>query len=129
MFQINEKTKAIVSFALVFFMLAQPVIGAVPIEAYKSYIRGLLETKAGNVEQAAIDYQRTTDMDKNAAYVYKDLAFSLWQAGKPEEAKKAAEKLKEFYGDNISVLLFLGSFYVLAGEPALARECWEKPLS
>jgi len=117
-----------VSSALAFCMLAQPVTSAVPTEAYKSYIAGLLETKAGNVEQAAIDYQRTTDMDKNAAYVYRDLAFSLWQAGKPEEAKKAAGKLKEFYGENISVLLFLGSFYLLAGESALARDCWEKAI-
>ena len=120
--------KTIVALFVALILSVEPCLAVVPIEAYRSYIRGLLAARSGNIEQALSDYKRTTDMDKNAVYVYKDLALYLWQAGKSDEALGAAKKLKESYSDNLSILLFLGSFYLLAGEPALARDCWEKVL-
>jgi tetratricopeptide (TPR) repeat protein len=38
----------------------------------------------------------------------------------------AARKLEQYYPNDLSTLLFMGSFYILASEPDLARASWEK---
>lgn len=121
-----RKFKTTVIFITASLLTVQACFAAVPLEAYRAYIRGLLAARSGNAAQAADEYKLTAELDANAAFVYRDLAFSLWQAGRTDEAVEAANKLSEFYGDDLSTLLFLGSFYLLVNEPYLARQAWEK---
>lgn len=101
---------------------------AAPAEAYHSFLRGLLSTRAGNMEAAAEEYERVVLMDREASGAWRDLMFIYWQLGRTADALNAAEKLEALSGDALSVQLQLGSFYVQAGKPALARACWEKAL-
>ncbi|MHB9154114.1 MAG: tetratricopeptide repeat protein [Endomicrobiales bacterium] len=115
-------------FAGAFCLLFTSGLGAVPSEAYRSYARGLLAAKAGDLESALHEYERVTSLDRDAVLVYRDLAFLYWQTGRSEEAFNAAEKLNELNGDPRATQLFLGSFYLLAGQSNRARQSWERAL-
>lgn len=102
--------------------------GAAPVEAYRSFLRGLLSTRAGNMEAAAGEYERVVLMDGEAAGAWRDLMFIYWQLGRTADALGAAEKVEALSGDVLSVQLQLGSFYLQAGQTARARACWEQAL-
>lgn len=106
---------------------------AAPHEAYRSYARGLLAMKAGDLEAALTEYRRVSDLDKEAVVVFRDLAVLYWQTGRQQEAFDAAEKLESLSTgmdeDALSTQLFLGSFYLLAGQSEKARRAWERSLA
>ncbi|MFH1368423.1 MAG: tetratricopeptide repeat protein [Elusimicrobiota bacterium] len=101
---------------------------AVPLDAYQSYARALVAQRGGDFESALAEYKHVIDIDNNAAVVYRDLALLYWQMGKAEDSFAAADKLKELEGEDVSAQLFLGSFYVMTGKAAAAKESLEKVL-
>lgn len=104
-------------------------LGAAPIEAYRSYVSGLLAVRHGDVRPALEEYQKVIALDKDATAVYRDLTYIYWQLGMTAEALSAAEKLGVTYSDDLSTQLFLGNFYLLAGQSDRARQAWEKALT
>lgn len=115
-------------FSAVLFSCALPCAGAVPLEAYQSFVRGLLAVRSGDVLQAISEYENVLELDGEAAPVYKDLALLYWQIGKSSEAFSFARKLEALYKDDVSTHLFLGSFYLITGQTKLANKAWENAL-
>lgn len=97
-------------------------------DAYKSYLKGVLAQKEGNIEVARSEYEKVISSDNDAVLVYKELINIYWQMGNGKKALELTEKLKEIDGESVKTNMFLGSFYLSANEPVLARESWEKVL-
>jgi tetratricopeptide (TPR) repeat protein len=115
-------------FLFLFSALAVQQAFAVPYEAYRSYVRGLLDLKNGDMVSALSEYENVVELDKNAASVYGDLAFLYWRNGDKDKALEAAGKYEELSEDKLSTELFLGNFYLMTGDSAKARGSWEKAL-
>ncbi|OGS22335.1 MAG: hypothetical protein A2314_08755 [Elusimicrobia bacterium RIFOXYB2_FULL_50_12] len=101
---------------------------AVQGEAYRSYLRGLLASRSGELKDAVREYERVIQLDGDAMAVYRDLTLAYWQLGEPEKSLQAAEKLGSVSEKNIDNQMFLGGFYLMAGKTAEARAAWEKAL-
>jgi tetratricopeptide (TPR) repeat protein len=102
--------------------------GAVPVEAYRCYITGLLAVRQGDAKTALQAYEKVMALDENATAIYRDLAYIYWQLGMTNEALFAAQKLGLAYPNDLSTQLFLGNFYLYAGQADRAREAWEQAL-
>jgi tetratricopeptide (TPR) repeat protein len=125
----KKRRYTIISTAFILWLSFSVCVNAVPIEAYRSYVRGLLAMRAGDVPSALDEYQRVATLDKNAVPVYRDLAVLYLQVSRPAEAVDAAEQLEALDKDNLNTQLFLGSFYLLAGQSGKARNAWEHALA
>ena len=97
-------------------------------QSYLDYLKGLLDSQAGDLPGAIAEYNAVVNTDKDAAPVYKDLAYACWQAGDRQRALEAADKLNMLYGDNLYTQLFLGNFYMTAGMSLNANQAWEDAL-
>jgi tetratricopeptide (TPR) repeat protein len=104
-------------------------LGAAPVEAYRSYITGLLALRQGDAKSALESYQKVMVLDSHATLIYRDLVFIYWQLGMTNEALAAADKLETEYPADLSTQLLLGNFYLYAGQTARARAAWEKALT
>ncbi|MBN1823101.1 MAG: tetratricopeptide repeat protein [Endomicrobiales bacterium] len=122
----NKKNR--VALVLLITVLMSDCSSAMPAEAYRSYLRGLLAAKSGDSALALEEYQHAAELDENAVLVYRDLAYLYLQAGQTEKAMDAAGRLEANFGDDLQTQLYLGSFYLLAGRVEKARESWEKAL-
>lgn len=98
-------------------------------ETYKSYVRGLLASRTGDMRSALKEYERVIAVDSEALSVYRDLALAYWQLGETEKALLSAEKLDSISDKNLDYQLFLGSFYLMAGSTEHACRSWEKALA
>lgn len=103
-------------------------LNAVPTEAYQSYVRGLLASRAGDLKAALKEYERVIMLDNKAALAYRELAYLYLQFGRAEEAYAAARKLNELSGSELETQLFLGSFYLMSRQPMKAIKAWKKAL-
>jgi tetratricopeptide (TPR) repeat protein len=117
------------SLILVLGLVFATPLGSAPIEAYRSYVTGLLAVRQGDIRTALQEYQKVMALDNDATAVCRDLAYIYWQLGMTAEALSAAEKLGLTYSDNLSTQLFLGNFYLIAGQSDSARKAWEKALT
>ncbi|MBN1621707.1 MAG: tetratricopeptide repeat protein [Endomicrobiales bacterium] len=120
--------KKITAYILIFNLLVAASAYAIPTEAYHFYVRGLLASRAGDLKYALEQYQRVIMLDKNAVLAYRELAYLYWQFGRFNDSFYAAEKYNELAGDQVETQLFLGSFYLMTGQSALARKAWETAL-
>ena len=105
-----------------------PSYAAISGEAYRSYVRGLLASRSGELKDAVREYERVIELDGDAMAVYRDLTLAYWQLGEPEKSLQAAEKLESVSEKNVDNQMFLGGFYLMAGKTAMARSAWEKAL-
>jgi tetratricopeptide (TPR) repeat protein len=109
---------------------AQPAASAASnYDAYKAYIKGVLEFKAGLFEDAKKDYERAASLDASALSVLKDLAYLYWQLGNKEKAYSSAEKIYAADAENVQTLIFLAIFYLLANDFVEAKKYLEQVLA
>jgi tetratricopeptide (TPR) repeat protein len=121
-----KKVNKLISLGISLVFVMQSGLYAAPAEAYRSYLIGLLASKAGDVESAIKQYQRVIKIDKNAVQAFRELAQLYLQAGQTSEAFETAEKLNSIAPGDLENQLFLGTFYLMAGYPEKARIAWEK---
>lgn len=96
--------------------------------AYRTYLKGLSALKAGDVNKAVSEYERTVRYDPSALGVYKELAYIHFQKGDVQKALEAAEKIKELDGNSVQTNIFLGTFYLVANNMDLSKQAWERVL-
>lgn len=120
------KKTTIVLFAFLFILNTN--ICYANYDGYRSYLRGLIALKNGNINLATEEYSKALSFDKNAVSVYKELANIYWQMGNGKKALEMAKALEELDGENIKTNTFLGTFYLSANEMNLAKQTWEKIL-
>ncbi|MDR1940801.1 MAG: tetratricopeptide repeat protein [Endomicrobium sp.] len=121
--------KKILSAVLSHILIFVPALAqASNYNAYKAYIKGVLELKAGLFEDAKKDYEKAASMDLNALTVYKDLVYLYWRLGNKEQAFQTAAKIDELDGQNPNTSIFLATFYLVANDSAAAKKYWEKTL-
>jgi Tfp pilus assembly protein PilF len=125
-FRLYVITRCFLSFS--FLLCSVSFSYASNYSAYKSYLKGVLEVKAGLFDDAKKDYEKAVSADPNALTAYKDLAYLYWQSGDREKAFQTAEKIDAFDGKNPHTCIFLATFYLVANEPAAAKKYWEKTL-
>ncbi|MDR3113431.1 MAG: tetratricopeptide repeat protein, partial [Endomicrobium sp.] len=119
---------------LTFILSAVLIARALPVfasnyDAYKAYIKGVLEFRAGLFEAAKKDYEKAASLDADALGVYKDLAYLYWQLGSREKAYSTADKIYQSDPKNVQTLIFLATFYLAANDSAQAKKYWEQILS
>ncbi|MDR2709575.1 MAG: tetratricopeptide repeat protein [Elusimicrobiota bacterium] len=97
-------------------------------DAYKAYLKGLLEQRSGNLKAARKDYELGIKDDPNAFAIYKDLLYLYWQLGQKAEALETAQVLDKLDGENPKTTAFLGNFYLVADSTQTAQNFWTKTL-
>jgi tetratricopeptide (TPR) repeat protein len=97
-------------------------------DAYRLYVKGMLEQRHGKLKDAKKDYEQSIKADPDAFAIYKDLMFLYWQLGDKDEALQAAEKLNDMDGGNANTTAFLGNFYLIANSTENAKKYWDKTL-
>lgn len=117
-----------ISIFLLLAILMNNLVYAAPIDAFQSYARGLMASKAGDLEVALKEYKKAIAIDRDAVGIYRDIVYTYWQMGKRREAIETAKKLEKLAKDNLSTHVFLGGFYIMAGRSDLAKYQWEKVL-
>ncbi|MDR3196014.1 MAG: hypothetical protein LBT58_04495 [Endomicrobium sp.] len=109
---------------LFFILLSSLFLGghlfAANYEAYKTFLKGTFDLKTGHIDDCIKNYEKVTDLDKEAFSVYKNLAYLYWQAGKIDKAFEIAQKIDEIDGSNPKTTSFLAMFYLVANKPAQA---------
>ncbi|MDR1695996.1 MAG: tetratricopeptide repeat protein [Endomicrobium sp.] len=120
--------KKSIALALGFIFFAQSAAFASNFEAYKSYLKGVLALKDGEIEEARKEYEKTVSSDERALAVSKDLVYMYWQAGNKDKAFQTAEKIEKADGNNPQTSIFLGVFYLVANEPDKAKRHWQETL-
>lgn len=96
---------------------------------YESYVNGLIAERSGDHKAAIAAMQSIIAADKGAVAVYRDLSLLYWQAGLQKEALDTAEEYGRLAEGDPQAMLFLGSFYSMAGKQDKARQCWENVIA
>jgi tetratricopeptide (TPR) repeat protein len=120
-----NKIKITIGFALIFFA---NIVFAQNFDAYKFYLKGMLEQRSGKLRQAQKDYQRAIAADGQALGIYQDLAYLYWHLGDKDEAMGIIEKLNDIDGENPKTTAFIGNFYLIANSTENAKIFWDKTL-
>ncbi|AKL98588.1 tetratricopeptide repeat protein [Endomicrobium proavitum] len=97
-------------------------------DAYREFIKGMLDLKAGQTLKAQKDYEKVISLDQSALPAYQNLAYMYLQTGNKELAYKAAKKVDELDGNNPQTAVFLGTFYAVANDSSTAKDFWDKTL-
>jgi len=97
-------------------------------DAYKSFIKGAIDLKAGKAADAKKEYEKAVSLDPSALQAYKDLSYIYLQTGDRASAYKTAQKVDELGGATAQTAVFLGSFYATANDTATAQAFWDKAL-
>ncbi|MDR3306357.1 MAG: tetratricopeptide repeat protein [Endomicrobium sp.] len=102
---------------LFFILLSSLFLGgplfAANYEAYKTFLKETFDLKIGHIDDCIKNYEKVTDLDKEAFSVYKNLAYVYWQAGKIDKAFEIAQKIDEIDGSNPKTTGFLATFYLV----------------
>jgi tetratricopeptide (TPR) repeat protein len=96
--------------------------------AYKVFLKGIFDLKAGNVKNAIKDYEKVIALDKDALLAYKNLAYLYYKSGKSDKAFQMADKINDFDGNNPQTTIFLAEFYFGANKLDIAKQFCEKTI-
>ncbi|MCL2389376.1 MAG: tetratricopeptide repeat protein [Elusimicrobia bacterium] len=96
--------------------------------AYRSYLRGLIALRSGNISKAIAQYEQTIRMDPSALGVLKELTYIYFQTGNLPKALATAQRIKELDPYTVRTNSFLGTFYLISGQMTLAKEAFERVL-
>ncbi|MCA6069588.1 MAG: hypothetical protein LE180_00445 [Endomicrobium sp.] len=82
-------------------------------EAYKIFLQGAFDLKAGRINAGIKNYEKVISLDENALMVYKDLIHLYWQSGNYDRVFQLAGKVKanNFDANNPQTTNFLATFY------------------
>jgi hypothetical protein len=94
-------------------------------EAYEIFSKGTSDLKIGYIGNCTKNYEKITDLDKEALSVYKNLVYLCWLAKKTDKAFKIAQKIDEIGISNPQTIRFLATLYLAAN----AKQCLEKTLN
>jgi tetratricopeptide (TPR) repeat protein len=97
-------------------------------DAYRAYVKGLIEQRNGNLKAARTDYEKGIADDPDATAIYKDLIYLYWQLGQKELAVDTAETLNKLDAQDPDTTAFIGNFYMVADSTQTAKEYWDKTL-
>jgi tetratricopeptide (TPR) repeat protein len=97
-------------------------------EAYYNYMQGMVEERAGNVDQALAAYEKAVKEDPHAVQVFRDIAELRLRTGQPAEALRAAERVRELAPKDPMSYIFLGNVRVAQGDLAKAAESYADAL-
>ncbi|OGS24239.1 MAG: hypothetical protein A2297_08960 [Elusimicrobia bacterium RIFOXYB2_FULL_48_7] len=95
--------------------------------AYLHFLLGEISIRQNDFSRAQYELEQTIKLDRSAVNAYKDLIYIYLQSGKLEEARLLARTLKNL-SDNANTKLFLGGYYVFAGDTASAVAQYEDVL-
>jgi hypothetical protein len=73
-------------------------------EAYKVFLQGVFDLKAGRINDGIKNYEKATSLDENALTAYKDLIYLYWQSGDYDRVFQLAGKVNNFVGDTCVAL-------------------------
>lgn len=119
----RKKNRALLLSVLLVFALSLTGCLSNP---YKSGIKALEEK---DYKEAAAQFEKAVEKEKNKADSYRGLGIALWESKDYEGAKKAFEQaLKEGAKQTGTLYNFLGSCELRAGDADKAREYFEKGL-
>jgi tetratricopeptide (TPR) repeat protein len=97
-------------------------------DAYKTFLKGTFNLKAGNLENAIKDYEKVVTLDKDALLAYKNLACLYYKSGRYDKAFQMANKINDFDGNNPQTTTFLAKFYFYANKPDIAEQFCKKTI-
>ncbi|MCA6071545.1 MAG: hypothetical protein LE168_04115 [Endomicrobium sp.] len=91
-------------------------------EAYKIFLQGVFDLKAGRINAGIKNYEKVISLDENALTAYKDLIYLYWQSGNCDRAFQLAGKVNNFDSNNPQTTNFLATFYFVANKPDIAEK-------
>ena len=91
-------------------------------EAYKIFLQGVFNLKAGRINDEIKNYEKIISLDKDALTVYKDLIYLYWQSGDSDKAFQLADKVNDFDGNNPRTTNFLTTFYLIANKSTIVEK-------
>ncbi|OGS20654.1 MAG: hypothetical protein A3J83_08240 [Elusimicrobia bacterium RIFOXYA2_FULL_40_6] len=109
---------------LIVFFAAMPLCLAVETNDVKynshlHFLQGEILLRQNNPISALYEFEKTIELDKGAVPAYKELIFLYLQSGKYEKAQMLVKILNNI-SDNVDTKLFLGTYYVYAGDTTSA---------
>ncbi|MDR3244368.1 MAG: tetratricopeptide repeat protein [Elusimicrobiota bacterium] len=117
-----------ISFAVLFLSLQSDFSFAQSYDAYRIYIKALLEQISGQSSKAKQSYEEAIKLDENAVAIYKDLTYLDWTLGDKENAMELAKKIEDIDGEDPDTTLFLAGFYLMTNTTDSAKTFWNKTL-
>ncbi|MDR3049134.1 MAG: tetratricopeptide repeat protein [Elusimicrobiota bacterium] len=126
----NKKTNKILIFTFIISVLLMQsgFSFGQNYEAYKVYLKALLEQKSGKSAAAKKDYEKAISLDTSAIIIYKDLTYLDWSIGNKDNAMELAQKIDAIDGENPDTTLFLAGFYLMTQTTDSAKAFWDKTL-
>ncbi|MBU2614174.1 MAG: tetratricopeptide repeat protein [Elusimicrobia bacterium] len=118
----NTAGKTIFSLILLSMAVTQAVALETGDRKYNSYLyflQGEILLRQNDPDAAQYKLEKTIELDRNAVPAYKELVFLYLQSGNYEKARMLVKTLKNL-SDNIDTKLFLGTYYVYAGDTTSA---------
>ncbi|MDR2772267.1 MAG: tetratricopeptide repeat protein [Elusimicrobiota bacterium] len=97
-------------------------------DAYRFYLKGMVEQRSGKLKQAQKDYEKAVSADPDAFVIYQDLAYLYWNLGNKDAAIETVEKLSSIDGNNPRTTSSIGNFYLVANSTENAKKFWDKTL-
>ncbi|MBI4055188.1 MAG: tetratricopeptide repeat protein [Elusimicrobia bacterium] len=122
-----EIKKAVLA-AILPALLAPGPLYAAKRSPYFHYLQAVLHEKTGEYQQAIEAYQKTLELDPQAAFVHRQIAELYLQMNQPQKARDAALRAAKLEPDDAEVLYLLGSAHWALGELEEAKENFEKIL-
>ncbi|MDR1196028.1 MAG: tetratricopeptide repeat protein [Endomicrobium sp.] len=118
------------TFVLIFMMSVQSAFAAATpnYNAYKSYLKAVMASKAGALDTAVKEYEKVVSLDFESVAAHKDLMYLYWQSGNNEKAFETAEKIDKLDGSNPKTTNFIATFYLVAGQSDKAKNFLTKTL-
>jgi tetratricopeptide (TPR) repeat protein len=110
-------------------LLAPGALFAAPTDdAYRLYLRGLLEERFGKPEAALAQYEEVVALDPDAAFVHESMASTALRVGRTDKALEAAENVVRLSSATPHPYLVLGRVRLARGELSQAREAFDRAL-
>lgn len=122
------KRKISISILMCMILILNGNLFAASYDAYKIFLQGNFDCKAGDIDNAIKNYEKVIALDKNAFAVYKKLVWLYYNSGNIDKALQIAGKINYLDGNNPQTTIFLAKFYFFVNKLDIGKQFCEKTI-